>query len=532
MGIAMRSTLPAIFKALNRVKEHFAALNNGVPSDVTVTGHSLGAGMALLFSSAVTLGRRYNARFSGGLLDNAGWKAALDRLGIFPISAPAVGSAAWVRAMETRNRAAIVGNPLRNWNCAAPGGPDCTPAFSDNAIAPDAARAITMRPTIVRIASDCDPITFTVTGSAGGGLSIVGVFAARVAMTFSSPVGIVNQHLYKKHVEESNTLRHAGYEILVDMERSRLCASFETHEPEYVRQMIVEKVGQNMAMDQAIRGYTSLISAKWATDNKARTLASAYSWPLEPNAPIGKPRMENLRDPALFAPYLANNAQRGNNLAAKVREALHLAAADPLPPMPALPDSFAANNERVREMLSPGYISCGGGRNVPNCVSDDDASRDMLANHRLPNTWIKAPFNLPNEAGWNERDFYFECNALARETVLHWYKGTENKGFGTVITTEPFVAAIPCAQQGMEWPTARIGTWRTATTTLSTCIILRQEHGTKTSLLNLGNGVLALLAQDGNNYLDSAAATARFNSLFRRFHTECLARSGRDPEQQ
>ena len=227
-----------------------------------------------------------------------------------------------------------------------------------------------------------------------------------------------------------------------------------------------------------------------------------------------------------------------NSLVAKIRAALGLAAPAVPPAMPALPASFAADNERVREMLAPGYVACTAPNTPANCVAADDPARSMLRSHLLPGAWLKAPFNVANELGWTERDFYFECNVIAREVSLHWYEGTVSKGFGAIIPIPPAgitaprgggppenVAANPCT--GMRWRTASVGFFRTNTEDLSACVVLRQEHGSKTSPANFGNGVLAIMTKDDRGaFRTSAEAAAAFNGLFRTFHAECMARSG------
>jgi hypothetical protein len=94
---AMTSILPGAFACIANA----AALRPGVaPTNIYVTGHSLGGGLAQDFASAVLLGDRYGPAGAGPLMPDAARAWPWTTLKLVSFSAPRAGDYRWAKALS------------------------------------------------------------------------------------------------------------------------------------------------------------------------------------------------------------------------------------------------------------------------------------------------------------------------------------------------------------------------------------------------------------------------------------------------
>lgn len=93
---SMKSILPGVFQCLDKAAE----LRGGAPTNIYVTGHSLGGGLAQHFTSAILLGDVYGPDGAGPAMTPAlrGWPWRNIKLVSF--SAPRAGDHAWASALS------------------------------------------------------------------------------------------------------------------------------------------------------------------------------------------------------------------------------------------------------------------------------------------------------------------------------------------------------------------------------------------------------------------------------------------------
>ena len=93
-AFSMESILPAVFAALEKIS---AIAGGAAPRNIFVTGHSLGAALAQMFTSAVLLGDAYSASGSSMPASLAAWPWAAIKLITF--AAPRAGDLQWAQTL-------------------------------------------------------------------------------------------------------------------------------------------------------------------------------------------------------------------------------------------------------------------------------------------------------------------------------------------------------------------------------------------------------------------------------------------------
>lgn len=179
MATSMTSILPALELCLRKVAE----LRPGVaPTHLFVTGHSLGAGLAQHFVSAVLLGNQWGPRGAGPAMPAALRRWPWDRLKLITISGPRSGDYAWARALSRDALDAQFFDP----------GP--VPTVDGNALVAIDPNIVTRlhdasRPAAFRVLISTDPITTTRFGGEG---NHVGTTVYVNGRSFIDWVGVVS----------------------------------------------------------------------------------------------------------------------------------------------------------------------------------------------------------------------------------------------------------------------------------------------------------------------------------------------------
>ena len=93
---AMKYTLPGAFQCLEKAAE----LRGGAPTNIFITGHSLGGGLAQDFASAVLLGNEYGPMAAGPKMPPALQTWPWQQLKLVTFSAPRAGDYDWARALS------------------------------------------------------------------------------------------------------------------------------------------------------------------------------------------------------------------------------------------------------------------------------------------------------------------------------------------------------------------------------------------------------------------------------------------------
>ncbi|MFK7998334.1 MAG: hypothetical protein AB8H86_02010 [Polyangiales bacterium] len=142
MAQSISETLPQLFHCLDQVSVDVA------PTNIYVTGHSLGGALAQHFASAVLLGDR----FSPG---NPGFPSSLEawpweNLKLITFSAPRVGNEAWAQALTERLESNFYEDRVLPYDDEAIGvlDPEILPRLTDPS-----------RPAIFRVLMPSDPVT-------------------------------------------------------------------------------------------------------------------------------------------------------------------------------------------------------------------------------------------------------------------------------------------------------------------------------------------------------------------------------------
>ncbi len=157
---SMASMMPQVMAVLTNIAE----LRAGVaPSHITVTGHSLGGGLAQMFTSAILLGGDYGPNATGPNMPKrlAAWPWRSIKLVTF--SSPRAGNAEWARILtETKLQSEFFTSRI------APTDSDALRVTDETIVARLLARD---RPAAYRVLISTDPIT---TEKVGGGGKHVG----------------------------------------------------------------------------------------------------------------------------------------------------------------------------------------------------------------------------------------------------------------------------------------------------------------------------------------------------------------------
>jgi hypothetical protein len=94
---SMKSILPAVFQCLAKAAE---LRGNVAPTNIYVTGHSLGGGLAQHFTSAVLLGNQYGPDGAGPVMPDALRSWPWQQIKLVTFSAPRAGDHAWASALS------------------------------------------------------------------------------------------------------------------------------------------------------------------------------------------------------------------------------------------------------------------------------------------------------------------------------------------------------------------------------------------------------------------------------------------------
>jgi hypothetical protein len=191
---SVRSITPQLFACLQRVAE----LRSGPPTNIYVTGHSLGGALAQHFTSAVLLGNQYGPDGAGADMPPTLQSWPWTKMKLVTFGAPRAGDEAWARALTTlklqskyydRGIIPFDGDALET---------------SDGAIAPRLLNADS--PVAYRVLISTDPITNAIPGEDG------------------SPVG---QTVYVNKINDSSVLG---------------VPDAEDHEPEAIRSKMLQGI--------------------------------------------------------------------------------------------------------------------------------------------------------------------------------------------------------------------------------------------------------------------------------------------------
>ena len=142
MAQSIAETLPQLFHCLDQVSVGSA------PTNIYVTGHSLGGALAQHFASAVLLGDRFSAGNPGFPESLATWP--WQNLKLITFSAPRVGNEAWARALTERLESNFYEDRVLPYDGDAVGvlAPEILPRVNDAS-----------RPAIYRVLMPSDPVT-------------------------------------------------------------------------------------------------------------------------------------------------------------------------------------------------------------------------------------------------------------------------------------------------------------------------------------------------------------------------------------
>lgn len=142
MAQSISETLPQLFHCLDQVSV------GGAPTNIYVTGHSLGGALAQHFASAVLLGDRFSPGGPGFPPSLAAWP--WENLKLITFSAPRVGNEAWARALTERLESNFYEDRAFPYDGEAIGvlDPEILPRLTDPS-----------RPAIFRVLMPSDPVT-------------------------------------------------------------------------------------------------------------------------------------------------------------------------------------------------------------------------------------------------------------------------------------------------------------------------------------------------------------------------------------
>lgn len=154
---AMRLILPGAFQCLAKAAE---LRGNASPTNIYITGHSLGGGLAQHFASAVLLGNQYGPRGNGPAMPDALRAWPWQHLKLVTFSAPRAGDYTWAKALSGD----ALDSPFYD-----PGPIETVDADARLLLDPGIVAALhdASRPAAFRILISTDPITTTKFGGDG-----------------------------------------------------------------------------------------------------------------------------------------------------------------------------------------------------------------------------------------------------------------------------------------------------------------------------------------------------------------------------
>lgn len=171
---SMQATLPRVFASLEMV----ADMNDAAPSNIYVTGHSLGGGLAQHFTSAVLLGDRYGPAGSGAAMPETLEAWPWTEIKLITYGAPRAGGESWAKPLTTEGlRSVFYDDSLipYDWNALDSAAPEIVPRLTDPS-----------QPVGYRVLISTDPITTDVFDASRG----VGTTVYVNLVCGNGPVGI------------------------------------------------------------------------------------------------------------------------------------------------------------------------------------------------------------------------------------------------------------------------------------------------------------------------------------------------------